>query len=787
MGIARKHLSESDLIRIAESLFKVTSHDWQAGELHGLCPVHQENNQSFGYNYKKDTCHCFSCGFDGDLCALWSTVQGYDKESGFKAFCQEHHIDLGSGHPAEDPGGAPVDDGDSDDLPGDLEEAWEKLPPLSDEWISRLERERGWSRKWIEILDLRLQTHYQDKKSGQLRPVKGDPERIAIPVRDSEGKLRNIRLYRPGGGAAKIISWSKKYGSARLYPARPFLDADPVLLCEGEPDTNCALSQAFNGITQTSKLKIWKADHLKPFKGRDVVIAYDADQAGQTYAVFAAQNLVTVAKTVRLLEWPDFMKEDGEYPKDHGQDLTDFFVRHKKSAEDLRTLIASARLYDPEEDSGPLRFFERGVNDRFSFKPRLLAERIMQDHSLLSDPKTGCLYSWNSRFWEDFDENHIKNACIRYLENEAQKSRVEDAVYQVKMLCTIPHGRAVDDQTDWVNIHNGMLNLHTLEIRPHDRDFYFTHMLHVSFDPDNSKECRRWLEFCDETVQTPASIAQLQEFTGYCFLRSTKYEKCLFLLGPGSDGKSTYIKILREIIGPENCASVSFSDLEDQFHRSSLYGKLVNISTEIGSKAIETPYFKAITSGDPVNAAYKHRDVFEFMPFVKLCFAGNRLPRVLDNSDGFFRRLLPVEFKRQFVEGQDADPDLFETLKGELSGIFAWAVLGLHRLLKQNRFTESEETRNLMMDYRRSNNPVLCFVEDECEVDQDYSEQKDAIYGRYETYCRANGYSRMNKENFLRELFAAVSSVRKYRARLPGGDREQRLRGIRLRVALPSP
>jgi len=796
MGIARKHLSEQDLIRIAGSLFTVTSHDGQAGELRGLCPVHQEKNPSFGYNYRKDACNCFSCGFDGDLCALWSAVNGYDKESGFTAFCREYHIVLGpggSGHSDADRAACKNDGGlddakpPDDDIPGTLDDLWELFPPLPESWISRFEEERGWSRKWMEILDLRLQTRYRDKKSGELRPVKGDPQRVAIPVRDSDGTIRNIRLYRPGGGAGKIISWSKQYGSARLFPARPLLDGDPVLLCEGEPDTICALSQGFNGITQTSKLKIWKSDHLKPFTGRDVVIAYDADEAGQKYAVFAAQNLVTAARSVRLLEWPDFMKEDGGYPKDHGQDLTDFFVRHKKTAGDLQALMAAARVYDPGEDAGPLRFFERGVNDRFSFKPRLLADRIMRDYSLMSDPTTGRLYKWKSLSWEDFDENYIKNSCIYYLEKEAKRSMIEDVLYQVKALCTIPHGRAMNDRTDWVNIENGMLNLHTLEIRPHDPEFYFTHMLHVTFDPESPQKCPRWLQWCDETIQTPASIAQLQEFTGYCFLRTAKYEKCLFLLGPGSDGKSTYLKILREIIGPENCASVSFSDLEDQFHRSSLYGKLVNISTEIGAKAIETPYFKAITSGDPINAAFKHKDVFEYTPFVKLCFAGNRLPRVLDNSDGFFRKLLLIEHKRQFIEGEDADPDLLATLKGELSGIFAWAILGLHRLLSQNRFTESEETRNLLMEYRRTNNPVLCFVEDECELDRDYTEQKDALYVRYETYCRTNGYSRMNKGNFLRELFSAVASVRKYRARLRSGEREHRLSGIRLRVDLFPP
>ncbi|MBW2598590.1 MAG: DNA primase [Deltaproteobacteria bacterium] len=784
MGLALKKLSESDRIRIAESLFKVTSQDAAKGEIHGLCPIHEEHNPSFSYNFKKDTYSCFSCGASGDLLKLWSVARGYGQKDGFQAFCKEFGIEAKAGAGSFDhslTGNA--DDPDSSPPGPDLENVWELFPPLPDSWIQKLETERGWSPKWIDILDLRQQTHYLDKKTGKLIKLK-TPERIAIPVRDKSRKLRNIRLYKPGGGKYKIISWGKSYGSARLFPAGPLTDIKPVLLCEGESDTICALSHDFNAITQTSKLKNWKSSHLEPFKGREVVIAYDADQPGQKYAAFAAENLFGVAKSVKVLEWPDFMgcDKDGNLPEKHGEDLTDFFQKHGKNSSDLTALITAAKPYDPEAtDTEPtaFRFFERGMNDRLSFKPRLLAEEAMSKYSLLSDPKTGLLYNWNDKFWDEFNEDHIKGACIRYLGNESQKSRVEDAVYQAKMLCTIPYGRAINDNEDWICIQNGMLNLQTLDIVPHEKEYYATFALPVSFDPDKIDDCKRWISYLEETVQTPAAMAQLQEFLGYCLLKSTKYEKCLILLGPGADGKSTFLKIMKEMVGDQNCAAVSFPDLEDQFQRSSLYGKLVNISTEIGAKAIESPYFKAITSGDPINAAFKHRNTFTFSPYCKLAFAGNRLPRVLDNSDGIFRRFLPVRFKRQFLD--DADPDLFIKLKEELSGIFSWALLGLHRLLDQGKFTEGEETRELLMDYRRINNPVLCYVEDRCVLGEEHSIEKQTIYTDYKQYCSIKGYSALNEVNFFRELYVAVHNIRLYRPRTSEG-RKNMLTGISLEM-----
>ena len=792
MGIALKHLTEQDRIRIAQGLFNVTQAEESKGELHGLCPIHGETNPSFSYNFRTDVYNCFSCGASGDLLRLWCEVHGHGQKDGFKLFCKEFGISPGGEQnrraPAAQGAGGGGQEISHEKAVEQMRLAWEKFPPLPEPWLQRLEKERGWSREWMEILDLRLQAFYMNKKGG-LSQIEL-PERIAIPIRDDKGELVNIRLYAPGAKQHKIISWAKSTGQARLFPALP-LHPGMVLLCEGESDTICALSRGFNGITQTSKLKNWPDDHLAPFRGRDVIIAYDADQPGQKYAGFAAKALAGTAKTIRTIQWPSFMGIDdsGAFPKDHGQDVTDFFVRHGKTAADLQALLEKAVIHEPEKPAAPdvppemtdsplLEFFEYGINKRFSFKPRLLAEKILTEFSLLSDPDTGILYRWNGKFWEPFDEDHIKAIAIRYMENESQKSRIEDAVYQVKMLATIPHGRKPNDRTEWVCLQNGMLNFMTFSLVPHDKDFYCTHALPVALDPDSTKRCERFEQYLAETIETPEAIAQLQEFAGYAIARHTKFEKCLFLLGPGSDGKSTFIKLLKEMIGGENCAAVSFPDLENEFHRSSLYNKLLNISTEIGGQAIESPYFKAITSGDPINAAFKHRDAFTFSPYCKLIFAGNMLPRVKDNSDGYFRRILPIQFKRQFPENDPRrDPDLLDRLKEEMSEIFFWCLCGLKRLTEQKRFTDCPETQELLIGYRRSNNPVLCYVEDECVLGDDKEVSKETIYKDYREYCGKNGYMPVNRENFFRELYVAVKNIRLYRPRVSGA-RETRLRGI---------
>ena len=777
MGKAAEHLSTSELEKIARDLFDVKSE--KNGELIGLCPDHDEKNPSFSYNPAKDICHCFSCGFGGDIITFWGKVKGSgDNKENFKAFCQEYNIS-DSLPPGQVPGKEK-----KKELPP-LNDAYKILGPLPDPWIEKLTRTRAWHPLAMEKLGIRQQTHYQEKKTGTIKAL-SRPNKMAIPIYDQDGNVRNIRLYQPGAKKFKIISWGADYGSARLFPPVPRDESSTILLCEGESDTICAISNGFNAITQTTKPKKWTKEHLKIFTGRDVVIAFDADQPGQMYAYkYAGPEICKVAKSVRVLEWPDFMgKKDGRWPEKGGQDLTDFFAKHKQTALDLQRLMDNAEHFtapEPDVDAEYHDFYERGINDRMAFKPRLLAERIMEKFQLLYCPDTGLLYRWNGRYWEEFFEEHLKAIALKMLGKESKQSMVQDAVFQVRSLSTIPHGRALNDNLDFINVKNGMLDITTGLLSDHDPDYFSSYELGVTYNPASKDKCSRFLQFLSETIKTPEVIAQVQEFFGYCFLRKNPFAKCLLLLGPGSDGKSTLISLLREMIGPENCASVSFAEMEDQFLRSSLYQKTVNISTEVGSKAIESPYFKAITSGDPVNAAFKHKNTFTFVPYCKQIFAANKMPRVLDNSDGFFRRILPIKFKQQFLEGaKNTDPFLSEKLLAEKSEIFHWALAGLNRLLKNRQFTRCEETDELLMEYKRLNNPVICFCQDVCEVSANEQASKEVLFSTYETYCRKNGYRAYSRENFFRELYVAHSSLTSWRPRKGNPNRLPFVKGLKI-------
>lgn len=759
MSFAAKNLSPAERERIAHECFTVASK--KGAELHGLCPFHDEKKPSFGYNIEKDAYNCFSCEAKGDLISLWSHHKGLGEKDGFKAFCEAFNIQSGkkpqktSEKPAQSTSAPKI-------IP---EKDWQKIPPLPEVWASRCRKMFGWTPEVIKRFDLRL---YTNDMAGT---------RIAIPVRDDRGKLRNIRRYLPNAKAAdeKVISWRKGYGSARLFPTPSEWGESPIYLCEGEKDVLCALSHGLNAVTQTTGVKTWKTEFDKHFDELDVVICYDADDPGQKNAERVAKKLVATAKSVRLLKWPEYMG----HTKNHGQDLTDFFVTHKKTLADFQDLLASAVTVQPPDEPEPeidySRFFGGRTGRRFM--PALLAKTIMQDIEVISSPEQGLIYRWNGKFWEPYEISYLRNKALVMMGQEASSARAADAANIVRDLSILKHGRKMNDQIDWICLGNAMFNLGTRKLSPFEKNSYATYSLGIEYDPAKSYECPRWIQFLYEAIYDELVIREIQKFFGYCLTRETRYEKCLILIGPGGDGKSTLLNILQEMVGEDNCANVSMGALEDQFYRSRLVDKLLNVSSEVESKAFSSDVFKAIISGDKIGASFKHQTPFDFRPFCKLAFSSNKHPRILDNSEGFFRKLIVVEMKTQFTRYGAADIFLADKLLTELSGIFAWALEGL-ALLQAEGFKSPPAIASALLEYKRSNNPVQCFVEDCILTCPEVQTTKKEIYDAYKLYCRQWGYGQAGATTFGRELHNLIPNLDTFRQSF--GNRERCYMGVKL-------
>lgn len=408
--------------------------------------------------------------------------------------------------------------------------------------------------------------------------------------------------------------------------------------------------------------------------------------------------------------------------------------------------------------------------DRSKFNPSKIGEQVIEEVENEGDKwaliPTGNLYyryNGNKGVWE-FERvtTHFKNK-IRQVLRESNKEW--ETSFKIKEVLQAINQAIIGDRNnlerfdaginpnlDLINLKNGMLDWRTGELKGHDPSYYSVFQINVNYNPKAT--CPNWKKALRDWIPDPETIKFLQEFAGYCLIPDTSYQKALILHGGGSNGKSTFLEILQELYGEENCEDKALYEINQRFGTASIKDKLVNICPDIDPAYMErTAKIKSIIAGEKVSAEYKGQDSFNFRPVVRLMFSANDIPRTRDKSDGWLRRIEIVDFPNQFKPtDENFEPDLKKKLINELDGIFNWALEGLRRLKDHERFTISDEIKKSKSKYQKENDTVQSFVEESCELDPVVKATTEYLFREYREYCEGCNYKPVNRNVFIRTL-----------------------------------
>lgn len=193
----------------------------------------------------------------------------------------------------------------------------------------------------IQELCLKLGISKEVIEELELKTELGDE--IAFPV-FLYGKVVDVRSYRPQDRANKIRS---RVGTTTgmIIPFdiwRQTSEDKWTIICAGEKDMAVTRSNGFNAITLTGGEKALPKI-INPFRNRKVAICYDNDEAGIAGANTLAAFLMPYVKEVKVVT------NFHEVCKEHGEDLTDFFVKYKKTKADLKNYINNTPAFTREQ------------------------------------------------------------------------------------------------------------------------------------------------------------------------------------------------------------------------------------------------------------------------------------------------------------------------------------------------------------------------------------------------------------------------------------------------------
>lgn len=368
------------------------------------------------------------------------------------------------------------------------------------------------------------------------------------------------------------------------------------------------------------------------------------------------------------------------------------------------------------------------------------------------------IWRWYERgVWRLADDREVKQVVHRVMPMEEVTKGTVDSVFDLFKTETHRAGLIFDQDRRAINCLNGELHWtgETWELRPHCRESYRTTQIPVEYDP--AATAPRFVQFLNEVFRDEPDLDQRAELVcqmiGYTLLASCEFEKFIILFGPGANGKSVLMEIIRALIGTENVCAVQPSQFENKFQRAHLAGKLANLVTEIAEGAeIADAQLKAIVSGELTTAEHKHKPPFDFQPFATCWFGTNHLPHTRDFSDALFRRAFILTFNRTFSPSEQ-DPRLKEKLVQELPGILNLALSGIADVLRSGQFTVPPSCEQVKREWRVDCDQVAQFIEECCTLDPKQFCSSSDLYAAYQQWAEDAGVKKaLNRKNFTSRL-----------------------------------
>jgi len=330
-----------------------------------------------------------------------------------------------------------------------------------------------------------------------------------------------------------------------------------------------------------------------------------------------------------------------------------------------------------------------------------------------------------------------------------------------------------------LNVGNGILDLKTGVLGPHDPRAMMSQITRVNYNPE--AKCPRWMKFLDEIMLGDEdTIKTLQQWMGYNLTGSMSLELVAIYFGTGANGKSVFINTMARVAGDYSVAASR--SLLVEAPRSNANAPRSDIIATVGKRmaeinetqdrdVLDENTVKGLASPDKISARDLHEKQMQFMPTAKISLRTQHLPIIKGTDEGIWRRLLPIEFKASFVGRENVN--LTAELWKESEGILAWAVRGAMDLYAPENLNESGAPESIYTSlavkrtrdtYRKESDLLGQFLDeyeftsvrayDEAGASEKLNMRTDIgqIYMSFKSWCDATGIQIWSQNTLGRRL-----------------------------------
>lgn len=352
------------------------------------------------------------------------------------------------------------------------------------------------------------------------------------------------------------------------------------------------------------------------------------------------------------------------------------------------------------------------------------------------------------------DETQRKAVAKWAMSSEA-KTRIDAMVGLAEAELGIPVTPDKLDADPWLlNVLNGTIDLHSGELRGHQREELITKLAPVEYDPEASAPT--WQTFLEHVQPNEQVRGFLKRSAGYSATGDTS-EQCMFIdSGSGANGKSTYHEALHATLGDyamrtpaETLLAKRAGGVPNDIAR--LKGaRLVTASETDEGRRLNESLIKDLTGQDTISARFMRAEWFDFTPTHKLHLATNHKPEIRGTDPAIWRRIRLIPWAVTIPPSKQ-DRRLPEKLKAERSGVLRWLVEGA-REWAQEGLNAPDEVRLATNEYRADQDVLAAFLEDCCVVDHYETGFAGKLWKAWHRWCEENGETAGTQKRFGTKL-----------------------------------
>jgi P4 family phage/plasmid primase-like protien len=557
----------------------------------------------------------------------------------------------------------------------------------------------------------------------------------------------------PGGKMEKYASQAGVPNRLDVPPSVSDAVRDPsnaLWITEGIKKGDCLASQGrpvvtltgvFNWRSKMGTLGDWED---VPLRNRAVIICFDSDARSNRNVMLAMARLgrwleSKGATDVRYLIVPE------EVNGQHVKGVDDFFA----AGGTMETLASAALTALPSEAQDA------------TFTDAVLAESVTSeelDERFRWAPGMGWM-EWTGKVWKESNEVSVTEAVRQWvLEQYHQASdrvvsntgrdpqasakgwfgvlsagRIGSIVRLAKGILAIP-ADAFDGNPDLINCQNGIVDLRTGALQPHDPDLLMTKITAADFvkDAEHPDWTKALLALPEDVIEW-FQLRVGQAITGHM----TPDDVVIICQGGGSNGKSTVYDVMSIAIGKYH---TQVSD------RAMLGGASDNHPTEImdlmgaryavleetpEARRLDTNRLKKLSGTREITGRRIRQDPVTFAATHTLFVNSNYEPVVDETDHGTWRRLAllkwPFTFRDSLAEcvgprDRVGDPTLRDRMKLDpqaQEAALAWVAAGARRWYEMEKIMPPmpQQVIEDTLEWRKKADLILAFIPDEIEFD----------------------------------------------------------------------